>query len=97
MSSSNSASGDRYVTFTGIDCAGNARQVVACIDRHMATPGHSTLFWEYFAKKRAGLNGPSADDLFLVHSNLNEIRELFETWEDTAALALLDKLEAECC
>jgi hypothetical protein len=55
------------------------------------------VFWEYFAKKRAGGSGPKPDDLFLLHANINQVRELFETWEDEAAMELLVQLEEECC
>lgn len=88
---------DRYVSFAGIDCDGNARQIMAAIDRQLALPGHNNKFWEYFNKKRAGGSGPKPDDLFLIHSNINQVRELFETWEDEAAMALLVQLEEECC
>ena len=88
---------DRYVSFQGIDCAGNARRIMECIDRHMAIPGRSNAFWEYFAKKRAGGAGPKPDDLFLLHANINQIRELFETWADEEAMELLVQLEEECC
>ncbi|MDR3394344.1 MAG: N(2)-fixation sustaining protein CowN [Parasulfuritortus sp.] len=88
---------DRYISFEGIDCDGNARLVMECIDRHMAIPGHSNVFWEYFMKKRDGGSGPRPDDLFLIHSNINQVRELFETWEDESAMRLLVQLEEECC
>ena len=88
---------DRYVSFQDIDCDGNARRVMACIDRHLSIPGHSTLFWEYFMKKRAGGSAPRPDDLFLLHSNINQVRELFETWDDDESLQLLVQLEEECC
>lgn len=88
---------DRYVSFEGIDCDGNARQIMACIDRQLAIPGRNNVFWDYFNKKRAGGSGPKPDDLFLIHSNINQVRELFETWEDEAAMALLVQLEEECC
>jgi hypothetical protein len=70
---------------------------MACIDRHLAFPGRSNRFWELFSKKRAGGSGPRPDDLFLIHSNVNQIRELFETWQDDEAPALLERLEEECC
>lgn len=88
---------DRYVSFAGIDCAGMARQVMACIDRHLAVPERNNVFWTYFNKKRAGETGPSADELFLIHSNINQVRELFETWQDEEALRLLEQVEEECC
>lgn len=88
---------DRYLSFAGIDCDGNARRVMACIDRHLAVPGRGNAFWDYFAKKRAGGSGPQPDDLFLIHSNINQVRELFEAWQDDEALRLLEQLEEECC
>jgi len=88
---------DRYESFRNIDCDGKARRVMACIDRQLALPERTNAFWEYFARKRAGHGGRKPDDLFLIHSHVNEIRELFETWDDADALALLEQLEDECC
>lgn len=93
----NCRSTDRYISFDGIDCDGNAKLVMQCIERHMAMPGHSNQFWEYFMKKRNGGSGPRPDDLFLIHSNINQVRELFETWGDEEAMKLLVQLEEECC
>ena len=88
---------DRYVSFDGIDCDGNAQRIMACIERLLDLPGRSNAFWEYFMKKREGGSGPKPDDLFLIHSNINQVRELFETWEDEEAMSLLVRLEEECC
>ncbi len=88
---------DRYVSFEGIDCDGNARRIMELIDQHLAIPGRNNRFWEYFCKKREGGSGPRPDDLFLIHANINQVRELFETWNDQAALQLLEQLEEECC
>lgn len=88
---------DRYVSFQGIDCNGNARRIMQCIAGHMALPGRGNAFWDYFMKKRAGGSGPAPDDLFLIHSHLNQVRELFETWDDAEAMQLLAQLEEECC
>jgi N(2)-fixation sustaining protein CowN len=88
---------DRYATFLGLDCDGRAHVVMDCIDRHLAIPGRNNRFWDYFAKKRAGGSGPKPDDLFLIHSNIHQIRDLFETWEDEESLKLLDELEEKCC
>ena len=88
---------DRYISFEGIDCDGNARRIMEHIDRQLALPGRNNAFWEYFARKRAGGSGPKPDDLFLVHCHINQMRELFETWQDTEALVLLQQLEEECC
>ncbi|MGC4079816.1 MAG: N(2)-fixation sustaining protein CowN [Rubrivivax sp.] len=88
---------DRYVSFAGIDCAGNARRIIEIIDTHLAVPGRRDRFWDYFDRKRQGGSGPRPDDLFLVHSHLNQIREYFEAWADEPAIALLDRVEEECC
>lgn len=88
---------DRYISFEGIDCDGNARRIMALIDRHLATPGRNNAFWDYFNKKRAGSADARPDELFLIHSNINQVREFFETCEDEEALRLLEQLEEECC
>lgn len=88
---------DRYVSFEGIDCEGNARRIMEHIDRLIAEPGLNNVFWDYFMKKRQGGSGPKPDDLFLIHSNINQIRDLFDTSGDEAAIALLVQIEEECC
>ena len=88
---------DRYVSFNGIDCKGNARRVMELIEKHLAESGQSEPFWEYFMGKRTPLSAPPPDDLFLVHSHINQIRELFEELANQEALALLFLLEEECC
>lgn len=88
---------DRYVSFQDIDCAGNARRLMEYLDRQLAIPGRSNAFWEYFAKKRAGNAVTTPDDLFLIHSNINQFRDFFESWNDEEALILLLQIEEECC
>jgi hypothetical protein len=92
-----SKANDRYVSFNGIDCNGNASRVMALIERNMANSEKSGPFWDYFMAKRQPRSGPPPDDLFLVHCHLNQIREFFEERADAEALALLSKLEEECC
>ena len=94
---------DRYVTFKGIDGDGNARRVVAMLRRYIDDPDKTNVFWERFKEKlllaeNPDLNsGRHLDELFLVHSYINNIRELFEKYEDEEALALLDQVEEESC
>ncbi len=95
--SSRTKNTDRYISFQGIDCAGNASRIMEFVDRHLAIPGRGNVFWDYFAKQRSGGSGTKPDDLLLIHSNINQVRELFETWEDEEAMKLLDLLEEECC
>jgi hypothetical protein len=88
---------DRYLSFAGIDCAGNARRLMDCIERNLPAAGDERAFWQYFMAKRQPRSGPAPDDLFLVHAHINQIRELFEDCGDAAALALLLQVEEECC
>lgn len=88
---------DRYVSFDGIDCAGNARRIMEYIERNIVASGQEQPFWRYFMAKRTPRSGPAPDDLFLVHSHINQIREFFEECGDEAALALLFQVEEECC
>ena len=88
---------DRYVSFEGIDCDGNARRIMEHIERLIAEPGRNNAFWDYFMKKRQGGSGPRPDDLFLIHSNINQIRDLFDSCGDEAATTLLIQVEEECC
>lgn len=94
---------DRYVTFRGIDGDGNSRRLVVMLRHHIDDPDKSNPFWEKFKEKlalagsAAGNGGRQLDELFLVHSYINNIRELFEQYGDEQALALLDQIEAESC
>ena len=91
------ANPDRYVSFKDIDCDGNARRLMEMIDAHLTNPANGNAFMDYFQKKRAGGSGPKPDDLFLIHSNINQIREFFESVRDEAGLILLFQIEEECC
>lgn len=44
---------DRYVSFDNIDCAGNARRLMAMIHRHIEQPERNNAFWDYFRQKAA--------------------------------------------
>ena len=88
---------DRYISFEGIDCDGNADLVMAHIERLIQQPDRNNAFWDYFMNKRTGGSGPKPDSLFLIHSNINQVRELFEECQDQEALDLLFTLEEECC
>jgi len=88
---------DRYISFCGIDCDLNARRLMEVLDAHLQEPGRGNVFWDYFQKKRRGEGGPQVDDLFLIHSNINQIREFLEGCDDEAGLALLEQIEVECC
>lgn len=94
---------DRYISFKGIDGDGNARRLVSMLRRHIDDPAKTNPFWEKFKLKLAlagsaeANGGRHLDELFLVHSYINNISELFEEYEDQEALALLRQVEAESC
>ena len=94
---------DRYVSFTGIDGDANARKLVELLCQHIDDPAKTNRFWELFKGKLERIKQPDAtsgfsqDELYLIHAYINNIRELFEAYDDQPALALLDQIEAESC
>jgi len=94
---------DRYVTFKNIDCEGNSKRLMQLLLRHIDDPNKSNPFWEKFKEKLARVGQPQAnggrclDELFLIHTYINNLYEIFEEYEDEAALALLSQIERECC
>jgi hypothetical protein len=93
---------DRYQSFIGIDCEGNSKRLMAMLRRHIDDPAKSNPFWEKFKEKLAEAERPIAgrrhlDELFLIHSYINNIEDIFEQYEDQEALDLLKQVEEECC
>ncbi|MCE1226950.1 MAG: N(2)-fixation sustaining protein CowN [Geobacteraceae bacterium] len=94
---------DRYVSFVGIDGDVNARKLMELLRRHIDDPEKTNRFWELFKAKLERIKQPdevsgfSQDELYLIHAYINNIRELFEVYDDQPALALLDQIEAESC
>lgn len=94
---------DRYTSFIGIEGDANAHRLMALLRRHIDDPAKDNRFWELFRAKLARVGQPDAnggrclDELFLIHSYINNIRELFELYDDQAALQLLEQIEAESC
>lgn len=86
---------DRYVSFTGIDCNGNAARLMAMLDAHMQ---NSQSRWVgYFQTKQEERRRMGNDDLHFIGSQLNTLRAFFEELDDEAALDLLWDLEQTCC
>lgn len=94
---------DRYVSFAGIEGDRNSQELVALLRRHIDDPAKSNPFWEKFKEKLArvgqpeGNGGRCLDELFLIHSYINNIRDLFEEYDDQQALVLLEQVEMESC
>jgi len=85
---------DRYRSFKGIDFDGQSSRMMARIATH--TEGSNDPFWTYFYNRRNATQGMRCDDLLLLASFVNQIRELFESRDDETGLAWLDQLENEC-
>lgn len=64
---------------------------------YMEDPEKSNAFWKLFAKKLNPSGGPKHDELFLIHSHINILRDQLELHADGEALKLLDQIEHECC
>lgn len=94
---------DRYVTYANIDCEGNAKKLMQMLREHIDNPEKTNPFWEKFKEmlgkigKPAENHGRSYDEIFLIHTYINNLYEIFEEYEDEAALTLLDQIERECC
>jgi len=94
---------DRYVSYKNIDCEGNSKQLMQMLRKHIDDPAKSNPFWEKFKTllekigKPAENNGRSIDEIFLIHTYINNLYEIFEEYEDNKALKLLDQIERECC
>ncbi len=94
---------DRYVTYKNIDCEGNSKRLMTMLRRHIDDPAKTNAFWEQFKNKLALVgkpqqnNGRCIDELFLIHTYINNLYEIFEEYDDAEALTLLDRIERECC
>ena len=94
---------DRYLSFAGIEGDKNSQELIVLLRRHIDAPEKTNRFWEQFKEKLSRVGQPdqnggrSLDELFLIHSYINNIRELFEQYDDLPALALLEQIETESC
>jgi hypothetical protein len=94
---------DRYVSFAGIEGDRNSRDLMEMLRRHIDDPRKTNRFWEMFKDKlgRCGKpvqnSGRCLDELYLIHAYINNIRELFEEYDDLPALELLERIEIESC
>jgi len=94
---------DRYVSFVGIEGDKNARELMVMLRRHIDDPHKTNRYWELFKDKLERVGKPEQnggrclDELYLIHAYINNIRELFEEYDDVPALALLEQIETESC
>ena len=88
---------DRYVNFQGIDCDGQASKLIDYIDKYIKNPPHESSWSEYFRTKLREKVSIEQDELHFICSQMNNVYSLFEEYEDTEALNLLEQIEEECC
>ncbi len=94
---------DRYLSFKNIDCEGNSKKLMELLRQHIDDPDKANPFWDQFKTKLALVgkpqenNGRCIDELFLIHTYINNLYEIFEAYEDCEALELLERIERECC
>lgn len=99
MTPTGRTTGDRYVTFEGIDFEGNMASVLTHLRRYIDDPAFANPFWERFRQRLAAAEQaerPVADRLLLMHAHVYYMAELFEDNDDAGALADLRRLEEEC-
>jgi hypothetical protein len=71
--------------------------------RHIDDPRKTNRFWELFKDKLGRVGQPDQnggrclDELYLIHAYINNIRELFEEYDDIPASTLLEQIESESC
>ena len=87
---------DRYVSFKGIDCDGNARRMMDILDALRTEDPDELALLALLSERRAAVSGVQCDNLLLLASFVNPIRELCERHENLAVLELLEQLEEEC-
>ena len=88
---------NRYLSFQGIGCDEKAHRLMSCIEQYTENPPHSSSWSKYFQVKLSNSLALGQDELFLVCSQMNNIRALFEEYEDAEALELLECVEEDCC
>ncbi|MGC9420607.1 MAG: N(2)-fixation sustaining protein CowN [Rhodovulum sp.] len=86
---------DRYVSFQGIDCDGNADRLMDILSRQMTDA--ESPWVEYFDRKLAEKQRMGADNLHFIGSQMNTLSAFFEELGDAEALKLLSHLEETCC
>ena len=88
---------NRYISFEGTDCEEKSCRIIRYVKQYTENPPHPSLWSEYFRDKLESNVALGQDDLFIVCSQINNVRSLFEEYDDTEALDLLEQIEEDCC
>lgn len=90
----------RYLSFKDIDCEGGSQELIDRILMHINDPAKTNAFWETFKVRLSqadAVRARTVDGLCLLCASVSYLDELFEDHEDEVGLALLRRLEDECC
>ncbi|MEL6397899.1 MAG: N(2)-fixation sustaining protein CowN [Cyanobacteria bacterium P01_D01_bin.115] len=88
---------NRYISFEGTDCEGKSCLIISHVKQYSENPPHPSPWSAYFRAKLQRSLALGQDELFLVCSQMNNVRSLFEEYEDMEALNLLEQVEEDCC
>ena len=80
-----------------IDCDRCIRAIYARIRHHLEQDAGDCPLCRYFRDKLGSRDGSEGDARLLLHAQVNVIHELFARHGDSAALALLERVEDDCC
>ncbi len=90
----------RYTTFRGITCESDTARLLERMFLLIDDPAKTNAFWEKFRAEimaAENLHERKFDGLCLVCARVGILYELFEEYEDEEGLAILEKIENECC
>lgn len=88
---------DRYTSFAGIDCEGNANKIMDRLHQLIQAGLPEDRLVTYFTAKLAQQETLGQDALFFICSQINVIQALFDNCHDQEALDWLAQIEDECC
>jgi len=86
---------DRYLSFAGLDCDERASQLLDRVRQHLK--GKESRWRDFFETRLSEAKRRGEDDLYLVGSQVNVLRDFFAEFQDEEGIQLLEALEEECC
>ena len=88
---------NRYISFEGTNCEEKSSQIIGWVKQYTEKPPRPSAWSDYFRDKLESSLALGQDELFIICSHMNNVRSLFEEYEDTEALTLLEQVEEDCC
>ncbi|WP_028238119.1 N(2)-fixation sustaining protein CowN [Stutzerimonas azotifigens] len=80
-----------------IDCDRCIRTLFARLQHYLRQDPGNCPICEYVRQKIGSRDGSESDARLLLHAQVNVIHELFSRHDDREALALLERVEDDCC